>query len=58
MTFDIDQSVVESILPNPKKLPFILKNELANFFINFNGKLKNSVSVTIKYSDTLGQNYS
>ena len=39
-------------------MPFILKNELANFYINFNGKMNNNVAIKIKYSDTLGQDYS
>lgn len=30
-----DKSQIDSIVPNPEKLPYILKNDLANFYITF-----------------------
>lgn len=48
---------VERIVPNPKKMPFILKNDIISFFITFNGKLIEPFDVTISYKDTLGTTY-
>jgi hypothetical protein len=35
-----DKNVVQSIIPNPESLPYILKGELVNFYINFKGQLQ------------------
>ena len=32
-----DKTLVESVMPNPNKMPYILKNQLVNFFITFKG---------------------
>jgi hypothetical protein len=40
MQLTYDKTQVESIVPNPDKMPYILKNELANFYINFKKVLK------------------
>lgn len=34
-----DQNVIESIVPNPEECPLILRNEVANFYLTFKGKL-------------------
>ena len=36
---------IESMVPNPEKCPYILKNEVANFYITFKGKLQETVEV-------------
>lgn len=52
MKLQYDESVVQSIVPNPKKIPYLLKNDLANFYINFNGKLKKDFVLKISYKDS------
>ena len=32
-----DKEVVESIIPNPESMPYILKDELVNFYVTFKG---------------------
>jgi hypothetical protein len=49
---------VDSIVPNPDKTPYILKNDIATFYITFNGKLLEPFEVNISYKDTLGNTYS
>jgi hypothetical protein len=48
-----DKEVVESIVPNPAKLPFILKGDVANFFITFKGQLSQPTSISLSYTDSL-----
>lgn len=57
MAIDLEGKQARSIVPNPSKLPYVLKNEVASFFINFEGKLSGPVVVTIKYTDSLGHEY-
>ena len=38
-------------------MPYILKNDLANFYITFNGKLKEEFEINISYRDSLGASY-
>lgn len=30
---------IQSVVPNPKSIPYILKNDLINFYVTFNGAL-------------------
>lgn len=50
---NFDKNVVESIVPNPAKLPFILKGDVASFFITFKGQLLKPTSISLSYTDTL-----
>ena len=36
---DFDRDVVESIIPNPESMPYVLKNEIVNFYVRFKGLL-------------------
>jgi hypothetical protein len=36
---NFDKKSVESVIPNPEHLPFVLKNYAVNFYINFKGQL-------------------
>ncbi len=58
MKLQYDVSVVQSIVPNPKKIPYLLKNDLANFYINFNGKLTKAFELKISYKDSRNKYYS
>jgi hypothetical protein len=37
-----DRTLVESIVPNPDSIPYILKGDIVNFFITFKGHLSKS----------------
>jgi len=34
-----DEKAIESIVPNPKSIPYILKDDIANFYITFPGPI-------------------
>lgn len=46
---DFDPDVVESIIPNPKSFPYILKGEIANFYITFKGQLDKKTTLSFSY---------
>lgn len=48
-----DPNKVESIVPNPAKLPFILKGDVANFYLTFKGHLDEPTVVSLSYTDSL-----
>lgn len=56
LEFD-DKSAVDSIVPNPHKLPYILKNDLANFYITFQGKLTKPIRLNLKYTDASNKSW-
>ena len=45
--------MIESIIPNPNSLPYILKDELLNFYITFKGQLDKPVDFTLSYRDSM-----
>ena len=53
-----DKSKVQSVVPNPEKNPYLLKNEVANYYFTFNGRLKEPMPVLISYTDSMGLSYS
>ena len=36
---EFDESIVQSIVPNPKSIPYVLKGEIVNIKITFKGHL-------------------
>lgn len=52
VTLDFDSAVVESIVPNPARLPYILKGEVASFFLTFRGQLAQPTSIALAYTDS------
>lgn len=54
---EYDESQVESVVPNPKNMPFILKDDLANFYFSFNHKLTKLFKINIQYKDSTGKKY-
>jgi hypothetical protein len=38
-------------------MPYILKNDLANFYINFNGVITEPFELTIKYQESTGKTF-
>jgi hypothetical protein len=49
---DYDKDLVESIVPNPHSMPYILKNEVANFYITFKGQLSQATQISLSYEDS------
>lgn len=52
INLDYDSSVVESIIPNPKSLPYFLKGEIVNFYITFKGQLASKTNFVFSYEDS------
>lgn len=50
-----EKDLVESIVPNPDSLPYILKNEVVNFYLTFKGQLEKKTSVTFGYQDSMNK---
>lgn len=50
--------MVESIVPNPESMPFILKNEPCNFYITFKGKLTQPFNMKFNYTDSSKKHFS
>lgn len=44
---------VQSIIPNPHSIPYILKDEILNFFITFNNEIPKNTKFTFSYEDPL-----
>lgn len=34
-----DKNIVESVIPNPESMPYVLKDEFVNFYVTFKGQL-------------------
>lgn len=52
---DYNKELVESIIPNPSSLPYILKNEIVNFYVTFKGQLEDQTSFHFSYDDNLNK---
>jgi hypothetical protein len=52
MKFNYDHQLVESIIPNPESLPYVLKNELVNFYVTFKGQLEKPAIFSFAYEDS------
>jgi hypothetical protein len=48
-----DKEFVESIVPNPNSIPYILKGEVANFYVTFKGQLNQKTVVSLEYFDSM-----
>ena len=35
-----DKNIVESIVPNPASIPYILKDDIINFYVTFKGQIE------------------
>lgn len=47
--FDFDKGVVESIVPNPKEMPYILKNEPVNIYVFLKPGFEGSTKFILSY---------
>lgn len=57
MEVDFDESIIDSIVPNPKEIPFILENNPMNLYIKFNDKFTKSTKFTLRYTDPEGAEF-
>jgi hypothetical protein len=55
MKLSYDKNLVESVIPNPDSLPYILKNELVNFYVTFKGQLDSKAKIELTYEDSLNR---
>jgi len=55
MNLKYDKNIVESIIPNPDSLPYVLKGELINFYVTFKGQLDQKTSLSFSYEDSLNK---
>lgn len=44
---------IESIVPNPKSIPYILKDDVVNFFVTFPGPMAGKKQFTFEYEDSV-----
>ena len=51
-SFEFDSEIVESIIPNPKEMPFILKNEPVNIFVLLKPGFEGSARFALSYRDS------
>jgi hypothetical protein len=47
-----DKELVQSVVPNPSSMPYILKGQVANFYLTFNGQLDKSTFISFAYKDS------
>lgn len=50
-----DRELVESVIPNPDKMPYILKDEIVNFYVTFKGQLDKPVDFHFSYEDNFNK---
>ena len=55
MKLTYDKTIVESIIPNPESLPYVLKGELVNFYITFKGQFNSTALFSFSYQDSLNK---
>lgn len=48
-----DKNLVASVIPNPESLPYVLKGDLVNFYINFKGQLQQPTVISFSYEDSV-----
>ena len=48
-----DKNLVESVVPNPQSLPYILKDDLVNFYVTFKAPLDKPTAFTFSYKDSV-----
>ena len=52
--FKYDEDKIESVTPSPSSVPYLLKNDLAQFFFQFKGKLTAPFPIEFTYKNHLG----
>ncbi len=49
INLEYDQEGLQSVIPNPKKLPYILKDSIVNFYLTYEGELTEPKKVSLEY---------
>ena len=49
MKLKYNNNCIDSIIPNPSSLPFILKSQFINFYVNFKQKLEKPEVIEFQY---------
>ena len=55
MKLKYDNDCIDSIIPNPDNIPFLLKNKFINFYVNFKHKLDKPEVIEFQYEDSLSK---
>lgn len=55
VSLTFDQELVKSIVPNPSSIPYILKGEVANFYVTFHGRLNKYTTIQFTYEDPISK---
>ena len=55
ITLKYDNNLVESIVPNPNSIPYILKDDVINFYVTFKGKIEKNTAFSFEYQDSLSK---
>ena len=55
VSLNYDKTIVQNIVPNPNSIPYILKNEIAHFYLTFKGQLKNKTTISFLYTDSFNK---
>ena len=50
-----EKGIIESIVPNPDSVPYILKDDLINFYVTFKGQLQKPVPFHFEYLDSISK---
>lgn len=50
-----EEGDIESIVPNPKSIPYILKDDVVNFYVTFKGHLHKPTHFTFSYEDPISK---
>ena len=55
VSLKFDKEVVESVIPNPESMPYVLKNELVNFYVTFKNQLEAPTQFSFAYEDSMNK---
>ena len=55
MKLSYDKELVESVIPNPESLPYVLKDEPVNFYVTFKGQLDKAAVLSFAYQDSVNK---
>jgi hypothetical protein len=44
---------INSIVPNPKSIPYILKDDIINFYVTFKGPITEKKQFVFEYEDSI-----
>jgi len=51
-SFDYDSSLVDTVIPNPKNMPYVLKNDPVNIYVIFKANASGTFNFNLTYSNS------